>query len=76
VNANAVARHYSNLTAEERFRLILAAGASGDEAERDRLVSAGQRITLSVQDHAPYAHAFDELAFLVLSNCWKWPHAT
>jgi hypothetical protein len=26
---------------------------------------AGQRITLAVQDHAPYAHAFDELALMV-----------
>jgi hypothetical protein len=65
MNANAVFRHYGNLTPEERFRLILAAGARGDEAERERLVKAGRRITPSMQDHAPYAHAFDELAFLV-----------
>ena len=62
---DAVARHYGSLTPEERFRLILAAGDRGDAAERDRLVSAGQRITLSVQDHATYAHAFNELALLV-----------
>jgi hypothetical protein len=62
MKADVLARHYDRLTPEERFRLILAAGARGDEVERDRLVRAGRRITLSVQDHAPYAHAFEELA--------------
>jgi hypothetical protein len=62
MNANAVAKHYDKLTPEERFRLILAAGARGDEGEQARLAAAGKRITLSMPDHAPYAHAFDELA--------------
>lgn len=65
MSAHAVAKHYGNLTPEERFRLILAASGRGDEAERDRLVTAGGRLTLSMQDHAPYAHAFAELALLV-----------
>jgi hypothetical protein len=65
MNANAVARHYGSLTPEERFRLILAASGRGDEVERDRLGKAAQRITLSMPEHAPYAHAFDELALLV-----------
>src|SRR5262245_57571869 len=65
MNANSVARHYDSLTPLERFRLVLAAGARGDEAEQDRLVRAGGRIALSMHDHAPYAHAFDELAILV-----------
>jgi hypothetical protein len=65
MNASAVARHYGSLTAEERFRLILAAGARGDEAEQDRLVNTGERITLSMPEHSPYAHAFDELAMLI-----------
>jgi hypothetical protein len=65
MNADALAKHYGNLTPEERFRLILAAGGRGDKAEQDRLVSSGQRIPLSVQDHAPYAHAFDEVALLI-----------
>jgi hypothetical protein len=64
MKADAVARHYGRLTPEERFRLILATGARGDEVERDRLVRAGQRISLSVQDHAPYAHAFEGLALM------------
>ena len=32
MNANAVAKHYGSLTPEERFSLILAAGARGDES--------------------------------------------
>jgi hypothetical protein len=62
MNANAIAMSYNSLTPEERFRLVVAAGARGDDTERDRLVSAGGRITLSMPDHCPYAHAFDELA--------------
>jgi hypothetical protein len=65
MKADVLARHYRLLTPEERFRLMLAAGARGDKAEQDRLVRAGQRITLSVQDHAPYAHAFEELARMI-----------
>jgi hypothetical protein len=63
--ASAVTRQYGLLTPEERFRLILAAGARADEAEQGRLLSAGRRITLGLPDHAPYAHAFDELSVLV-----------
>lgn len=65
MNANAGAKHYRNLTPEERFRLIVAARGRGDAAERDRLINSGRRITVSTQDHAPYARAFDELAFLI-----------
>lgn len=65
MTAHALARHYGNLTPEERFRLILAAGGRGDEIEEDRLVSAAPRISLSMPEHAPYGHAFDELALLV-----------
>jgi hypothetical protein len=65
MNSNGLAKHYGSLTPEERFRLILAAGARGDEAEQARLVSAGGRIRLSFQDHAPHAHAFHEVAVRV-----------
>jgi hypothetical protein len=65
MNTNAVARHYDRLTPEERFRLILAAGGRGDEAEQDRLTRAGERLTLTFPEHAPYAQAFNELAWLV-----------
>jgi hypothetical protein len=64
MNANALARHYASLTPEERFRLVLAASARGDEPERGRLVNAGQRLTLTMSDHAPYGQAFFDLALL------------
>lgn len=62
---NAIGRHYGRLTPEERFRLIVAAGVRNDPAERDRLLSAGQPITLRMPDHAPFGHAFHELLLLV-----------
>jgi hypothetical protein len=65
MKANAVARNYGCLTPEERFRLILAANGRGDDAERERLVNAGGRITLSMFDHAPLVDAFDEITLLV-----------
>ncbi len=64
MNTNAIARNYNQLTPEERFRLILAAGGRGDDAEQDRLVNAGGRITLSFRDHFPYSMAFQELVML------------
>jgi hypothetical protein len=64
MNANAVAKHYGSLTPEERFALILAAVARGDETERQRLASAAGRVTFSMPDHAPMADAFMHLAFL------------
>jgi hypothetical protein len=65
MNPKAFAKSYPSLTPEERFRLILAAGARGDEAEQDRLHRAGDRITLSMSDYSPWSHAFDELAMMV-----------
>ncbi|HEY7157969.1 MAG TPA: hypothetical protein VH575_28695 [Gemmataceae bacterium] len=65
MNTNAIAKHYDCLTPEERFRLILAASGRGDDEERDRLGRTGRTITLSVQDHAPHAHAFDEVATMI-----------
>jgi hypothetical protein len=65
MNTNVLAKNYGSLTPEKRFRLILAAGGRGDEAERDRLVNSGGRLTLSMHGHVPFAHAFDELALLV-----------
>ena len=65
MKAPPLAKNYGSLTPEERFRLIMAASGRGDEAERNRLKNAGGKIMLSIQDHAPYAQAFDELAFLI-----------
>ncbi|HMF17492.1 MAG TPA: hypothetical protein VKE98_09815, partial [Gemmataceae bacterium] len=64
MNANTVIKSYGQLTAEERFKLILAASGRGDEVERDRLGRAGGKITLSLPDHSPYALAFNELSLL------------
>jgi hypothetical protein len=64
MNATALARHYTRLTPEERFRLILAASGRGDEAERDRLANAGERIGLRVPGHSPFGFAFGELSWL------------
>jgi hypothetical protein len=65
MKAPPLAKNYKCLTPEERFRLILAASGRGDEAERNQLVRTGDRIHLSMQDHAPYADAFNELAMLM-----------
>ena len=66
MNANALAKNYSKLTPEERFRLILAASQRDDEAERHRLTHAGQRLILAMPDHAPFSHSFAELSHQVL----------
>jgi hypothetical protein len=68
MKAPPLAKNYSRLTAEERFRLIMAAAGRRDEAERDRLIRAGGRITLSLPDHAPYARAFNALALHVFMD--------
>jgi hypothetical protein len=65
MNTNTLTKSYDALTPEERFRLILAASARGDEAERDRLAHAGPRLALRMSEHVPFAQAFNELATLV-----------
>ena len=64
MKAPPLVKNYTCLTPEERFRLILAASGRGDEVEKDRLVNAGGRIALSMPDHSPFAHAFNELSLL------------
>jgi hypothetical protein len=64
MNANTLVKDFAFLTPEERFRLILAAGGRGDESERDRLVQSGPRITVTMPEHAPYAHALSDLSHL------------
>ena len=64
MKAKPLTQHYHLLTPQERFRLILAASGRDDDVERDRLVRTGKRITVSRQDHAPYAYAFHEVALL------------
>ena len=52
------------MSGEERFRLIYAAGGRGDDLEQQRLIQTGQKITFTMSDHAPAAHAFSELSLL------------
>lgn len=65
---NSVATNYAYLTPEERFRLVMAARARGDEVEQDRVARSGSRISLSMHDYAPHADAFRELAVLVYTE--------
>lgn len=65
MKGKALARKYVKLTAEERFRLIVAASARGDKVERERLMNAGERHVLALKDHVPYSLAFDELSQLI-----------
>jgi hypothetical protein len=65
MTAKTLANHYSQLSAEERFRLIVAAADRGDEAERERLQNASKRITFSNVDYSPFAQAIQELAILI-----------
>ncbi len=48
--SDALARHYAQLTAAERFRLVVLARARGDEAEEDRLVDACPRMLVEMND--------------------------
>lgn len=65
MNANGIARHYHELTAEERFALTLNAVARGDDAEQNRLSSSASRLTLSVRHDTPYMEAYVEIRFAV-----------
>ena len=46
--SDALSRHYAQLTAVERFRLVVLARARGDEAEEDRLVDACPRMLVEM----------------------------
>lgn len=61
MTTNPLTKNYKYLTPEERFRLILAATGRGDDAEADRLARTGGRLRLSMFDHSPFAHAFQQL---------------
>ena len=61
----ALKKHYAELTPEERFRLIYAAGAREDSVEQERLAQSAEKIGLSMPDYAPASHAFSELSLLI-----------
>jgi hypothetical protein len=46
MNSKTLVNHYTQLTPQERFRLILAAIRRDDDVEHERLTNAGKRITL------------------------------
>lgn len=64
MTAATLTKHYAELSGEERFRLILAASGRGDTVEKERLSSAGRKISLVSQDHAPASFAFNSLSFV------------
>jgi hypothetical protein len=57
--------HYGQLTGQERFPLILAAGMRNDAVEQNRLLLAGTRLMYTVSDHVPWAEAFGTMAQFV-----------
>lgn len=65
MNVNQVKAQYSQFSAEERFRLILAASGRNDATEREQLVNSGHVKNLALSDHWPYAQAFTEIATFV-----------
>ena len=65
MKTNILQKNYALLKSRERFCLIYAASGRGDDAERERLSRSAPRITLSMPDHSPESHAFDELATLI-----------
>jgi hypothetical protein len=65
MNTRTLANHYEVLTAEERFRLIVAAGVRGDDAEQKRLISASGWRSFRQRDYMPFSEAFEELANVV-----------
>lgn|SRR5262245_37840847 len=71
MNTNTLAKLYDRLTPWERLPLILAASARGDEAERQRLVTAAPKVGYRVPDHFGLAMAFREVGdwhFMELLN--------
>lgn len=62
---NPLNKNYAYLRPRERFRLVLAAGARGDENEVDQLVKSSPKLNLSMPEHAPHSHAFDDVAHIL-----------
>jgi hypothetical protein len=61
MNSGQLSKHYSVLTAAERFPLMLAADARGDEAEFARLVTSAQQVAVKVSHTFGRAMAFREV---------------
>jgi hypothetical protein len=77
LNTKQLNRHYENLTPQERFSLIVAAGIRGDEADREQLVRSAPRKAFSVPNHRGYAEGFAEVGNLYVAQqlqtgVWMW----
>jgi hypothetical protein len=71
VTTNALAKHYPRLSADERFSLLLAASARGDEVEANRLATSAPRARYGV------SHSFGRsLGFLVASALHRMEELT
>ena len=57
MNTKNLATRYSQLSVEERFRLIVAAWARGDDAERQRFKNASKHKPLSYKDYIRRTHS-------------------
>jgi hypothetical protein len=58
MNTHDLTRHYDQLTAQERFALLLAAEARGDQREFRQLMDTAPRKNYSVPHHAPLVDVF------------------
>jgi hypothetical protein len=69
MNSHDLTRHYVQLTAQERFSLLLAAETRDDRQELRRLLDTAPRTPYSVPHHAPLLDAFldlDKMHFMQL----------
>jgi hypothetical protein len=66
MNTDVLGRHYAKLTPLERFPLLMAAAARGDEAERERLAQSAPTVTYSLSHHWGAATSYEFLANFML----------
>jgi hypothetical protein len=78
MNLKRLVKHYEKLTPRERFSLIMAAAARGDESERKRLMRSSPTALFRVPAYRGYSEAFCDTASLYLIQqlesgvrCWK-----
>ena len=64
MNSNRLAKTYANLTPAERWSLLMAATARGDEQECHRLATSAPCVTYRTPHHFALATAFRELCAL------------
>jgi hypothetical protein len=62
MNMNAITKHYDKLTTRERFGLLVAAGARGDDTDRAALLASAPRKTWSIPTTNGFAEAFTFLS--------------